>query len=340
CRSLGCRLSDVGDGLFWSLDPLKLTDPAALKGLRRETERRRLDVLVIDPLYLAIVVSEGDPASIYRMGRLLVVMTKLAADTGVTPVLVHHAVKRRDSPHEPMQLHELNGAGGGEYARQWGLLSRRVPFDGENPGHHELWLTVGGSAGHSGTYAVDLDEFSPAGFRREWRASVRPASEVKAAIVADREAERETRRAAREKAAVETAITRYAPKVIEYLRKPENRTGRSASSIRNACGMDLKASRAVLPYLLDSGQMVGCRDRAANKQWYDGYRLPGWHPDASEASGSPGCHPGAADDHGTHSDEGPSLGAHPRVCASASSPRTCRRESARPKPPAAGKRGA
>src|SRR5690606_6727860 len=42
--------------------------------------------------------------------------------------------------------------------RQWILLNRRVKYDPDHGGHHELWMSVGGSAGHSGLWGLNIDE--------------------------------------------------------------------------------------------------------------------------------------------------------------------------------------
>lgn len=42
--------------------------------------------------------------------------------------------------------------------RQWILLNRRVRYDPDRGGHHELWMSVGGSAGHSGLWGVNIAE--------------------------------------------------------------------------------------------------------------------------------------------------------------------------------------
>jgi hypothetical protein len=314
CHALGCRLSDLGDMVHWGLDALTLSDPPTAAALRREVERKGIECLIVDPLYRAVGIAEGEDSSIYRMGALLDSLAKVAADTGLTLLLVHHSVKRRENPFAPMQLHELNGAGIGEFVRQWVLLSRRVPYDGEKPGHHELWVTAGGSAGHSGSYALDIDEFSDAGFRRDWRASLVSASEAAADLKQTQHARKQADREADAEAFRTEAVKRYAPKVIAYLRRKENREGASASAVRNGCGIAPKAWGIVLPYLLDSGQVTDCRYRGGNGKTFLGYRLPdeqqdsaGLQPDSPGESGSVGAQ-------STQQDSSP-LGGNPSVSA-------------------------
>ena len=93
------------------------------------------------------------------MGAKLSGLTKLGQETGCTIILCHHTRKNQKGPmdlFEPAELEDIAWAGFPEWARQWLLLSRRRKYDPEQGGHHELWLNVGGSAGHSGLWGVKL----------------------------------------------------------------------------------------------------------------------------------------------------------------------------------------
>lgn len=274
CHSLDCRLSDLAEMLHWNLDSIRVDDARVLSMLRREIEKREIDLVIIDPLYLALNVDDDSQSNMFRMGARLHGITKLTRDTGAALILNHHANKRRDKPHEPMKLNELNGAGVGEYIRQWILVSRRSEYDPESKGHHELWMVSGG-AEHGGTYALDIDEYGPSGERRQWQTEARPAS---VAIADKREAEQAAKRAdqeAKQAEAKEDARKIYAPKVIRCLRLKANRDGASFSKIREFVGCTQKALRMAIDYLLETGQVMECTFTAKNHQPYGGYRLTG-----------------------------------------------------------------
>ncbi|MFT5326654.1 MAG: hypothetical protein ACI8P0_004531 [Planctomycetaceae bacterium] len=75
-------------------------------------------------------------------------------------------------------MEDLAMSGFAEWARQWILLSRRNEYTGD--GRHNLWMTVGGSAGHSGCYAPDIVEgiHSEFGEGRRWDVACQTASDA------------------------------------------------------------------------------------------------------------------------------------------------------------------
>jgi hypothetical protein len=101
----------------------------------------------------------------------------LAQETGCTPILCHHLKKSVNEPYEPAELENIAWAGFQEFVRRWILLNRRVRYDPDHGGHHELWMSVGGSAGHSGLWGLNIDEGQDHGGRR-WEVEVISASEA------------------------------------------------------------------------------------------------------------------------------------------------------------------
>src|SRR5262249_34682913 len=142
--------------------------------------------VIIDPLYLCLLAGnvEGRQASnLYDMGPLLLGIAQTCLDAGATPILVHHARKQnqaiRGREGEPLDLEDLAYSGVAEFARQWLLVARREEFDPE-VGEHELWLSVGGSAGHAGLYGLDVREgvLDDAFGGRQWQVIVQSATKT------------------------------------------------------------------------------------------------------------------------------------------------------------------
>src|SRR5262249_31779968 len=122
-------------------------------------------------------------SNLYQIGPLLLAVAKACLAGGCTPGLVHHfRLTRKDTYAEP-QLEDLSYAGIQEFARQWILLARRSPFDPDDEqGKRELWLSAGGSAGHSLLRAVNVyegrlgEDFGG----RTWRVEVVTPSDARA----------------------------------------------------------------------------------------------------------------------------------------------------------------
>jgi replicative DNA helicase len=120
-------------------------------------------VVIIDPLYLCLFQGSSgkrlDPGNLYDVGPLLLAVSRTCLDAGAAPILVHHFKKNGADPYDLPELEELAFAGIQEFSRQWILLKRRERFE-PGSGCHQLWLVVGGSAGHAGEWALDIDEGS------------------------------------------------------------------------------------------------------------------------------------------------------------------------------------
>lgn len=142
----------------------KLGDAKELRALASQAKDKGLKVLIIDPIYLSLLAGASNVKStdMLQMGPLLASVAEALLEAGATPILVHHTVKHlrpgdRDGRFEPIEREDLAQSGFAEFARQWLLINRRARYE-EGSGKHALWLGVGGSAGFSSTWAVDIDE--------------------------------------------------------------------------------------------------------------------------------------------------------------------------------------
>jgi len=155
-KTANYRLDKIS-GLVFSDQLPQLSDPQHIDALKRFIDNDEIEVLLIDPAYLCIDTS-GNEASLFHMGRILRPIGELCIERGVTLLLLHHLNKSGQADlFTPPELAHLSWAGFPEFARQWLLLGRREQYE-PGSGVHRLWLNCGGSAGHSGCWAVDIDE--------------------------------------------------------------------------------------------------------------------------------------------------------------------------------------
>jgi hypothetical protein len=179
CTARGVDFGGLGDSLFWGFRLPQLTFPDQLAALRDALAERNVDVLLFDPLYLALLAGQKDldAANLFHVGPLLLGVGRACLDVGCTPVLVHHTKKFTSKTLEPLDLDDLAYAGISEFARQWLLIGRAAEYE-PGSGEHQLWLSAGGSCGHGGLWqlAVSEGQLDDDFTGRKWETTVTPAA--------------------------------------------------------------------------------------------------------------------------------------------------------------------
>ena len=265
----GWNLSAV-EGLFFSEALPQLANARHIGAVERFVEANEIDVVILDPLYLSLTTG-GNEASLYAMGALLRPLADLCATTGTTPIVVHHLRKNRVDPHAVPELGDLAFSGIAEFARQWLLLGRREVYQ-PGTGQHRLWLSAGGSAGHSGCWALDVDEgvYNP-DLPRTWQISVTAADEARQDAATREAAVKDQAKADRAAAQLE----RDRKAIIEALGKLPNHTG-TLTDIKSRCGRNTQAFNTAFAALHNDGSIVVADPiiKGRNRQ-YEAFKLGG-----------------------------------------------------------------
>jgi replicative DNA helicase len=160
CRARG--VTPAASDVWCEFRLPQLSSRTDLAGLAAAVREAGVEVLFLDPLYLCVLGglgAEGLQASnLYQMGPLFLNVSQTLLPLGCTPVLVHHFKMNRAEPYGEPQLEDLAFSGIQEFVRQWVLVGRREKYE-LGSGRHKLWLASGGTAaGHSGSWALDIDE--------------------------------------------------------------------------------------------------------------------------------------------------------------------------------------
>jgi len=252
--------------VFWSFRLPQLTSKADLLDLERAITEHALEVVVFDPLYLALLAGNSDiqASNLYQIGPLLADVAQLCLEAGATPILAHHTRKSTGLNFEPAELEDLAFAGVQEYARQWWLIGRREKYQ-PGTGNHKIWLNIGGSVGFSGLWAVDIDEGQVrADFGgRRWDVSVRSATEERTAQQRQRD-QRQTEQDFEERQRIVQVLERH----------PE---GESKSRIGSLARLGRAKVDRLLDALIEAGEVEETTVRraagGAGQRGYAGYKL-------------------------------------------------------------------
>lgn len=266
-------------GVFWAFDVPQLDNAIHMAALRRFVEGYELDVLILDPTYMMMLGLGQDASNLFVVGSFLRAVIDLIADTGVTPIMCHHLRKGVADPYEPAELEDIAWAGFQEFTRQWILLNRRRRFDPEFGGHHELWLSYGGSAGHSGLWGYDADEGVPDDMGgRRWEVEIMTAREAYERRDEETERVAEDRRERKQ-------MAKHGRDRTTVLRAFESHPdGETKTVLRETAEMSGRRFDPILDELVDEGLVEECRVAKPNGQTYAGFRTTGT-PGRSECPG-------------------------------------------------------
>jgi len=258
CKARGIHEPELV-GVYWSFRMPQLSMREDLDFPRGEIEKNELDVIILDPLYLGLLSgnSSASASNLFDMGPLLAALSETCLSAGATPIIAHHARKnlgnhygKNDtSSSEPPELEDLAFSGIQEFARQWLLIGRREKYE-PGSGFHKLWLNVGGSAGHSGCWALDIDEgqLREDFGGRKWDVTIRTATDERSAVSEKKEAEK--------KAKEDEAKIQNREQVMKVLQTVPN--GETMTQISGLAGMRKQKVQETLDHLIREGCVDRC----------------------------------------------------------------------------------
>jgi hypothetical protein len=232
--------------LKWEFTLPTFADLASMADFGADLARIEADVVLIDPTYLCL--GDIDAKNLFEMGNVLraIAAVLLKLRPGLTVILVHHA-NRTLTVGEPMELQHLAYSGLEQFARQFILLNRREKYQGD--GTHDLWCTVGGSAGHGGLWNLHIEEGTVDEHfgGREWNVTVQTRSEFQE----DRAAQTETKR--REQIRQRKVEAEAA--VLDAIDQENESAGRPAtqSQIKGTTGLSTQKVKDLLAALIEDG---------------------------------------------------------------------------------------
>ncbi len=267
CKAAGIWLDDLEGQLYFSGDVPKLGNPQSLRAVDNLLTEYAIEVLIIDPLYLAL--PGNDAGNLYIQGQYLRTVGELCQKHGTTLVLVHHTRKNvGGNPFDPPELADIAWSGCQEFARQWLLIGRRERYE-PGSGTHRLWLNVGGSAGHSGCWAIDIEEgTNDASQGRSWDVSVSSAGEARAEATARAAEAKAQDREAKAQATVESYIDSIRAALTQA---PE---GETRTGLRTATGINLERIDGALAVMLQRHEVESCKVvKPPQKKAQDGFKL-------------------------------------------------------------------
>ncbi len=284
CKGVALSACDV----LWGFELPRLGVDADIQALASALREQKVAVVFIDPAYLCLLAGtpELQANNMFQVGPLLMRIAKICQEVGSTLVLVHHTTKPagmlRLQAGEPLELEDLAYSGFQEFARQWLLINRRQKYE-PGTGKHHLWMNIGGSAGHSGCWGIDVEEgklgdnFSG----RQWVVLVRSMNDAMRVIVEAKERRQEATRTAKFVEATE--------KVVNALTTLPD--GETQSSICKLTGLQARVVGPVLVNLLARNRVVRTQIMKKSGQGETPYEA--WRLASANGIMAPGINDGA-----------------------------------------------
>jgi len=263
-KQKGVKLSDAA--VHWGFELPQLSSDSSLERLQEMIEETKSEVCCVDPAYLCLLeAGQGSSANnMFEVGPLLKRFVDVGKRTNCTMLLCHHLRKWNQSgdQHGVPELEDLAYGGFAQFFRQWILLGRRSQYMGD--GEHQLWLAVGGSAGHGGQYGVDVaegclqDDFTG----RVWEPSVVSGAEQRKRQQKEKEEAKLRKQEEKENRDVRTLRE-------ELLNHSD---GETARGLKDAAGLNDKAFKAAIVTLLQRDEVELVQITKKNNQQYDAYK--------------------------------------------------------------------
>ena len=266
--------------IHWCFEVPVLSDLASMSAFVEKLIALGVEVAILDPMYL--MLGDVDARSMFEVGRVLRIVGTMFLSKGITPIFLHHS-NRSLEVGAVMEFSHLAYAGFSQYFRQFTLLNRRRAY--QQDGVHELWARIGGSAGHGGLYAIDINEgiLNNHDFTgRHWNVEVFDKSDVKNGV--NREEKKQD--------GVREKIRKDENAVLEIIdaEVAKKEGGITIGLLRKTLGMEESKIKKILTGLGEEGKVEP-------HSWYkkdagrkvDGYRRKSEEHQPSFTDGSGGC---------------------------------------------------
>ncbi len=250
----------LGDALvYWGFKLPQLGINEHLQAIRKAVDDHGIEVVIIDPAYLCMLRGENGSsvnfANLFEVGSLLLKVSQVFAGADCTPIILHHESKGAMNVRQnaPMELQHLSMSGFAEWARQWLLISRREAYE-HGTGRHKLWMNIGGSAGHGGLWAVDVNEgqLGEDFGGRKWEVAVNTQSEAKSSVAAEK-------------------LEKHQRQILEALE--EFPDGATEKQLRVAAKLNPANFKPAVEAMKEQGILVECEIKSDRGKKYPGVRF-------------------------------------------------------------------